>query len=63
MSLHIHGDELDEYLLRRIEDEEKLRVIEEHLLLCAECQQRLEDREHLIEGLRAYEADKDKPSD
>ena len=59
---HIDGEVLDEYLLRRIDDDETLSRIEEHLLMCKECQQRIEVREYLIEALRKLNTENDDPT-
>lgn len=49
---HIHDDDLDSYVMHRLFPIDKRRI-EEHLLLCGECQQRLAAIELLIEALRA----------
>jgi anti-sigma factor RsiW len=54
---HINGDDLDEYLLGRIEDEERLRAIEEHLLICPYCQEHVEDHDALLDALRKANPD------
>lgn len=50
---HISDDDLDLYATKRFYALPDFRSIEEHLVLCPVCQQRLEAVKDLIEALRA----------
>lgn len=50
---HISDDDLDLYATKRFYALPNFRSIEEHLVLCPVCQQRLEAVKDLIEALRA----------
>lgn len=53
MDLQFHGteDQLEQYALGRLPDSE-LPVFEEHLLVCAACQERLEEVDSFTQGMR-----------
>ena len=50
---HIDDEALSLYAMNRIKDEAELANIEEHLLVCHTCQDRLRFEDTLIAGLRA----------
>ena len=49
---HISEDRLDQYALKRL-PEDQAAALEEHLLICAECQDRLQLTDEFIAALRA----------
>jgi anti-sigma factor RsiW len=52
---HAEDDDLDLYVLGKL-PETQTRSLEQHLLLCEVCQQRLEQTDAFINELRAYAA-------
>lgn len=56
---HIHDDDLDLYAMRRFYAVDR-KAIEEHLILCGECQRRLTALETLINALRRDRDGKEK---
>jgi hypothetical protein len=50
---HIDDEALSLYAMNRIDNEDELANIEEHLLVCITCQHRLRFEDTLISGLRA----------
>jgi hypothetical protein len=48
---HLPDEAIEDYAMRRLTDGE-VRVVEEHLMLCPGCQQRVEVVEALQRGLR-----------
>jgi anti-sigma factor RsiW len=49
---HIDDDQLDGYVLGHLEDKEQIATVEQHLLLCEYCQERLEHIDLLRKALR-----------
>ncbi|MGD1097102.1 MAG: zf-HC2 domain-containing protein [Bryobacteraceae bacterium] len=49
---HISDDQLELYLMGRL-NEQELAPLEEHLLICEECRDRLEKTEAYIAAMRA----------
>lgn len=56
---HIHDDDLDLYAMRRFYAVDR-KAIEEHLILCGDCQRRLAALEALIDALRRDREDRGK---
>ena len=49
---HIDDDDLERYVLDR-QSEERAAAIEEHLLVCEECQDRLAQTDQRVQAMRA----------
>ena len=48
---HVSDEQLDQYALKRLTEAE-VAALEEHLLICPECQDRLQHTDDFIEALR-----------
>ena len=48
---HVSDEQLDQYALKRLTEAE-VAALEEHLLICPECQDRLQLTDDFIEALR-----------
>jgi len=56
---HINEDDLEKYGMQTLPEAE-LAPLEEHLLICAECRDRLEATERYVAAIRAAAAKLDK---
>ena len=52
-SQHISVHDLETHCLEKIQDDTKLALIEQHLLLCTECVVRAEETGQFINAIRA----------
>jgi hypothetical protein len=50
---HLLDEAVEDYVMRRLTDPE-LQIVEEHLMLCRACQQRVEVVDALQRGLRQF---------
>lgn len=53
---HVEDDRMEQYSMHRLGEEESAEL-EEHLLLCESCRQRLEQTDALVSGIRAAATD------
>jgi hypothetical protein len=56
---HINEDLLEQYALHRLKDDRVITSIEEHLLVCKWCQERIEQIELMRTALREWIYDVD----
>jgi hypothetical protein len=58
MSGHLPDEAIEDYAMRRLAEGE-LPLVEEHLMVCPACQQKVEIVEALLSGLRQLAKDDD----
>jgi hypothetical protein len=49
---HVPGDTLERYVMNRLPESE-LEPVEEHLLICPQCQDRLEAKDEFVKAMKA----------
>jgi hypothetical protein len=50
---HISDHDLERYYLGHVQNEGELALLEEHLLWCEACQQRMAESDYYIDAMRA----------
>lgn len=50
---HISDDDLERYYLGLVTGESELAILEEHLLVCAECVDRMKETQDYVDAIRA----------
>jgi len=50
---HVCDDDLERYYLGLVTDESELAILEEHLLACAACVERMQETQDYVDAIRA----------